>query len=215
MSDHSLVLDPPPPGWKPVRFTDICDRVQDAVSPSASGERVYLGLEHLASGRPALVGRGKESDVRSGKTEFRKEDGLFGKLRPYLRKSVLVSEDGICSTDILVFRAQQTCIPEYLCLLTHTDEFVRHAKATASGVQHPRTSWPALREFTLHIPPLSEQRKIASVLSLVQRAIEQQERLVALTTELKKSLMHKLFTEGLRGERRGRPRSALCRRVGR
>ena len=34
----------------------------------------------------------------------------------------------------------------------------------------------------------------------MQRAIEQQERLIALTTELKKALLHKLFTEGLRGE---------------
>lgn len=45
-----------------------------------------------------------------------------------------------------------------------------------------------------------EQRRIAAVLSLVQQAIEQQERLIALTTELKKALMHKLFTEGTRGE---------------
>ena len=45
-----------------------------------------------------------------------------------------------------------------------------------------------------------EQRKIAGVLGVVQRAIEQQERLLALTAELKKVLMHKLFTEGLRGE---------------
>jgi type I restriction enzyme S subunit len=37
-------------------------------------------------------------------------------------------------------------------------------------------------------------------LGLVQRAIEQQERLIALTAELKKALLHKLFTEGLRGE---------------
>ena len=52
----------------------------------------------------------------------------------------------------------------------------------------------------LIIRPPAEQRKIAAVLGLVQRAIEQQERLIALTTELKKALLHKLFTEGLRGE---------------
>jgi type I restriction enzyme S subunit len=46
-----------------------------------------------------------------------------------------------------------------------------------------------------------EQRKIAGVLGVVQRAVEEQERLMAVTTELKKGLMHKLFTEGLRGER--------------
>jgi type I restriction enzyme S subunit len=48
--------------------------------------------------------------------------------------------------------------------------------------------------------PLSEQYKIAWVLGVVQRAIEQQERLIALTTELKKALLHQLFTQGLRGE---------------
>jgi type I restriction enzyme S subunit len=34
----------------------------------------------------------------------------------------------------------------------------------------------------------------------LQRAIEAQERIIQTTTELKKALMHKLFTEGLRGE---------------
>jgi type I restriction enzyme S subunit len=35
---------------------------------------------------------------------------------------------------------------------------------------------------------------------LAQQSIEEQERLLQLTRELKKSLLHKLFTEGLRGE---------------
>lgn len=48
--------------------------------------------------------------------------------------------------------------------------------------------------------PLLEQRKIAHVLSTVQKAIEQQDNLIRTTTELKKALMQKLFTEGTRGE---------------
>lgn len=46
----------------------------------------------------------------------------------------------------------------------------------------------------------AEQQKIAYVLSVVQRAMEQQERLIQTTTELKIALMQKLFTEGTRGE---------------
>jgi type I restriction enzyme S subunit len=60
--------------------------------------------------------------------------------------------------------------------------------------------FPLLKEKILPLPGKDEQRKIAAVLGLVQRAIEQQERLIALITELKKTLLHKLFTEGLRGE---------------
>jgi type I restriction enzyme S subunit len=200
MFDLSLMLDSPPEDWTPAKFSGICKRVQDTALPSPDGTRLYVGLEHIASAFPALTGRGNESEARSGKTAFCKGDVLFGKLRPYLRKSVLAPADGICSTDILVFRATDQCIPEFLCLLTHTDEFIGHAKTTTSGVQHPRTSWASLREFKLHVPPLDEQRRIAGVLGTVQRAVEEQERLLQLTTELKRSLLHKLFTEGLRGE---------------
>jgi len=57
-----------------------------------------------------------------------------------------------------------------------------------------------LKELEIDLPPLPEQRKIAGVLGVVQRAMEQQERLLALTAELKKALLHQLFTAGLRGE---------------
>ena len=58
-----------------------------------------------------------------------------------------------------------------------------------------------LKERKVPRPEKDEQRKIAGLLGLVQRAIEQEERLIALTTELKKALLHQLFTQGLRSER--------------
>ncbi len=57
-----------------------------------------------------------------------------------------------------------------------------------------------LKERSLPLPPLPEQKKIAYILSTVQQAIEVQERIIKTTTELKKALMHKLFTEGLRNK---------------
>jgi type I restriction enzyme, S subunit len=50
------------------------------------------------------------------------------------------------------------------------------------------------------VPPLAEQQRIARVLGLVQHAIEQHRRLIALTTELRNALLHGLFTQGLRGQ---------------
>lgn len=69
------------------------------------------------------------------------------------------------------------------------------------GGAQPNISQNIIRNFTVQLPPLPEQRKIAAILSTVQKAIEQQEQIIQTTTELKKALMQKLFTEGLRGEK--------------
>jgi type I restriction enzyme, S subunit len=200
LRDSSLLIEPLPSGWINHHFGEVCDRVKESYQPVDGGDTPYVGLEHLAQGFPAFVGRGKESEVKSSKTAFKIGDILYGKLRPYLRKGAQADFDGVCSTDILAFRAKVSCESEFLKFVIHCDEFVAHAKSTTSGVQHPRTSWPSLREFRLSLPPLPEQKKIAHILLAVQRAIEAQERIIQTTTELKKALMHKLFTEGLRNE---------------
>jgi type I restriction enzyme S subunit len=68
------------------------------------------------------------------------------------------------------------------------------------GGAQPNISQTIIRNFEVAIPPLPEQRKIAHVLSTVQKAIEQQDKLIRITTELKNALMQKLFTEGIKGE---------------
>jgi type I restriction enzyme, S subunit len=64
----------------------------------------------------------------------------------------------------------------------------------------PNMSQSKLGALVVPKPEIREQRMIARILLLVQTAIEQQERLIILTRELKTALMDKLFTEGFRNE---------------
>ena len=91
-------------------------------------------------------------------------------------------------------------IPQFLMYWLSSDLSQREISAQRVQNAQPKLALARIKSLSLPIPPLPEQRRIAAVLSLVQQAIEQQERLIALTTELKKALMHKLFTEGTRGE---------------
>jgi type I restriction enzyme S subunit len=69
-----------------------------------------------------------------------------------------------------------------------------------SGSTMPYIRKGDLEQFPIPLPPRAEQQKIAYILSTVQRAIEVQERIIQTMIELKKTLMHQFFTQGLRNE---------------
>jgi len=67
----------------------------------------------------------------------------------------------------------------------------------SSGTTLPYLNLSSVSNHSIPLPSLPEQKKISGVLSKIQQAIEQQDRIVEATKNLKKSLMQKLFTEGV------------------
>lgn len=181
-------------------LSQLCELVSVQCNPSDTPEATYLGLEHVATRRMRPIGSGLAADVQSNKFAFQRNDVLYGKLRPYLDKAVLADRDGVCTTELLVFRAKPGVDPRYLACVVHAPAFIEHAMSGVTGAHHPRTSWNHIAQFELPRHDGREQAVIARLMWNVN------DLLVACTTsiesaeDLKRVAMTRLFTNGLRGE---------------
>lgn len=110
--------------------------------------------------------------------------------------------DFIFASYLIRLRTKPTELdPYFLTFYLGAEETQRRLKSIATrAVSQSNISATRLRSFAIPVPPHPEQLKIVEVLRVVQRAIDQQTQLLALTTELKKALLHRLFTAGLHGE---------------
>jgi type I restriction enzyme S subunit len=146
---------------------------------------------------------GLEAPSRARKA-IETDDILFATVRPTLKRIALVPPEldgAIASTGYCILRCDKAkADPGFLYSFLITDHFTARMAGLERGASYPAVRDSDVTASWLPLPPLPEQKKIAHILSTVQRSIEAQERIIQTTTELKKALMHKLFTEGLRHE---------------
>jgi len=119
--------------------------------------------------------------IKSAAHVFRPGDILCSRLRPNLRKVVLIpdeDEGGVCSGEIIVLRALDR-LPanhpkrdqngwavdsEFLTFMLRTDLVYGQLMYRITGVGRPRVSPEAVLSVKIPLPPLSEQRKIVAAL---------------------------------------------------
>lgn len=181
-------------------LSDLCTLVTQQVDPQRSPSDLYVGLEHVASGRMTRESAGSAGEVQSSKYRFQTNDVLYGKLRPYLDKAVLADTDGVCTTELLVLRPKPDVDPRFLAALVHSPQFIEHAVAGTTGSQHPRTSWHHMAEFSFEGLGRTEQGGFAELVWSIHRALRASESALTCAHELKRAAMRELFTRGLRGE---------------
>jgi type I restriction enzyme, S subunit len=131
-------------------------------------------------------------------------DILFARIGATTGKSTLVVDppNAVFASYLIRVRAKPGLDPEFLSHFFQSQAYWRQIDGSKHTNLKKGVNGSLLKALLVPTPSEAEQRQIALVLSAVQRAIERQERLIALSAELKKALMHKLFTEGTRGEPR-------------
>ena len=158
--------------WQMKSFGECAALVREVVSPSDLNDTPYIGLEHIGENTLSLLDYGVASSVTSTKSRFKQGDILFGKLRCYFRKVVRAPFDGICSTDIWVTRAKEGVDQGFLFYFMASQPFVDFADSGSEGTRMPRTQWDWVSKYEIPLPSLSEQRRIAHTLEILDDKIE-------------------------------------------
>ncbi len=154
----------------------------------------YVGLENIDSDgvfvgvRPVSAG-----ELASNKFRFGPRHILFGKLRPYLRKTARPDFEGVCSTDIVPILPGPRVDRDYLFHFLRHPRTVEQAVMRCAGANLPRLSPKDLASFGVPVPGLSEQRRIADILDKADAIRRKRKQAIALTEELLRSAFLDMF----------------------
>jgi type I restriction enzyme, S subunit len=155
---------------------------------------MYVGLEHIDSDGYLVGVRSVDAgELASNKFRFGPDHILYGKLRPYLRKTARPDIEGICSTDIVPIRPGPEVERDYLFHFLRHPKIVEQAVLRCSGANLPRLSPRDLAAFEVPLPPLSEQRRIADILDKADAIRRKRKEAIALTEELLRAAFLEMF----------------------
>lgn len=147
-----------PKGWKWVRLGGIAELSKEKCDTFQVDDK-YVGLEHMEKNGGA-IDFGSAEGILSTKSVFHVGDVLYGKLRPYLNKHGIADFDGVCSTDVLVFKTSTFADKRWLNWSFDRLDFIRYAVENSKGVNLPRVSAKEVLQARVPLPPMEEQQRI-------------------------------------------------------
>ena len=159
--------------WRTVNLGDVVSYTKS----NAEGSRLpYVGMENIASETLELIGDIHVPESTSTTFEFNESHVLFGRLRPYLRKVLIPSFRGQCSTEIFCLKPSCELLREYLAYWLLEPTVSKQIVSTSTGARMPRANMNKLLEFEFVLPPLAEQQRIVAKLDAafaeIDRAVE-------------------------------------------
>lgn len=178
-------------------------RIKDVVSlrnvKSDDTNMPYIALENIKSWDATYVETNATSDGINN--VFKKNDILFGKLRPYLAKGYIPQYEGVCSSEFLVMKANEDISNKYLLYTFLSHSLIDYISNQVAGVKMPRTNWVSFSNISIEVPEYESQLAIVNYLDSRTSTIEQ--RISILTkkqecyTRLKSSIINRAVTKGL------------------
>ena len=193
-----------PDGWREVRLGDVVEINQRNWDPRDGAPILYLDLTAVIA--PGRLDEPKELAASDAPSRARRRvlsgDILVSTVRPNLRGFARVqkaAENLVASTGFAVLTPSTEVEGSFVYHHVMTEQFAAKLEAAATGQAYPAVRPDDVSNYSIALPPQSEQRAIADVLDSIDVAIERTEAIIAATETLRDSLLHELLTRGVPG----------------
>lgn len=137
-------------------------------------------------------------EVLRGYTPFQENDVLVAKITPCMENGKaaiaknLINGIGFGTTEFHVIRARENIIPEWIFYFIHRPDFRNQAERRMTGsAGQKRVPESFLKEAEIPLPPLDEQKRIATILDQADRI----RRLRHQATQLTNTFLQSVFIE--------------------
>lgn len=191
-----------PADWDVSRLCDICEINPDGFSEDDWEKDTfeYISLSDVSEGK-ILRSETTLLDEAPSRAQRRIKAGdvLVGTVRPKQISHGFVTEEHdekICSSGFGVLRTDSDLSGYYLLQEVLSHRFFRQMEAYVAGSGYPAVKIGDLKKHKISVPSIPEQRKIASVLYNVDKAIQKIDEILAQLDRIKLGLYQQLFFEG-------------------
>ena len=121
-------------------------------------------------------------------------------MRPYLDKHDIAEYNGMCSTDIIVYRCKLKETAIMLNYVMSTKQFIEYAVTNSKGINLPRTSEKIISEYKLQLPLLTEQKEIVRLLDKFLSVEDKVKSTCQNTLEAIATMRKSILAKAFRGE---------------
>ena len=166
------------------KLAAICHYVKGKVDVSKLDNSTYISTENMLPDKGGVTVAATLPTTAQTQI-FEQDDVLVSNIRPYFKKIWFANQDGGCSNDVLVFRANEGVEPGFLYYVLADNKFFNYSMATSKGTKMPRGDKKALMEYEVPDFDIDTQRKVASLLGDIDDKIR-------VNNELNKNLQSQL-----------------------
>lgn len=188
-----------PKNWQWVRFDEAAEVASNLVKPETIPDLPHIAPDNIQAGTGRLLAYRTiaEDKLISAKNRFYPGQVLYSKIRPYLKKAVIVDFDGACSADMYPINAGEKLNARFLLYWLISDDFAQFSALYEGRTVLPKINQKALNATPFPLPPLSEQaeivRRIESAFGWIDRMAADHAAAARLVPKLDAAILAKAF----------------------